>query len=43
MSEAGKRRLGRGTSNRTSSGNAIGKSRIELVSVNLTVNGHVCG
>jgi xanthine dehydrogenase YagT iron-sulfur-binding subunit len=42
MSEAGKRGFGDGASNKTPSANAIGKPRIELVSVNLTVNGRAC-
>ena len=43
MSEAGTGGSGDGsTSNKTPSGNAIGKPRIELVSLNLTVNGRVC-
>ena len=39
MSEVGKGGFGDGTSSKTLSGNAIGKLHIELVSVNLTVNG----
>jgi hypothetical protein len=42
MSEVAKRGFGDGASNKTPRGNAIGKPRIELVSVNLTVNGRVC-
>ena len=42
MSEAGKPECGDGTSNKTPSGNAIGELPIELVSLNLTVNGRVC-
>jgi xanthine dehydrogenase YagT iron-sulfur-binding subunit len=42
MSKTGKRGFGDGASNKTSSGNAISKPRIELMPVNLTVNGRVC-
>jgi len=42
MIEAGKPECGDGTSNKTPSGNAIGELPIELVSLNLTVNGRVC-
>jgi len=39
MSERGKRGSSEGTSNKTRGGNTIGKPHIELVSVDLTVNG----
>jgi hypothetical protein len=42
MSKAQKRGFGDGTSPKTPAGNAIGKSRSERVSVNLTVNGRLC-
>ena len=42
MSERGKRGSSEATSNKTRGGNTIGKPHIELVSVDLTVNGRPC-